>query len=279
MEENEKRQTEKTPNAYSLTQMQLKPIAAGIDKIDRSWKQFVALFPYCRLYYVRHGEAHIVLRNKDLHLRSGHIYFIPAFSIIDADCDTVLDHMWFHFQLDVSTENYLSIVKPVYEVAALETDEALFCEMITAFHTPARSYSPMALLRTDGICRYFLSRFLPVKDNANNGINGAKFMPVLQYVNEHLCEPIANKDLAALLYLSTTYFSNLFTKQFGIPPRRYILNQRLSAAAAKLLETQNSVKEIAFSLGFENESYFNRIFRKFAGVPPYTFRRLYTQGK
>ena len=75
------------------------------------------------------------------------------------------------------------------------------------------------------------------------------------------------------MHLNETYFSNIFTKRFKISPKQYVLQKRIGAAANMLIETDKSVKEIAFYFGYENEMYFNRIFRKFAGMLPGEYRK------
>lgn len=73
--------------------------------------------------------------------------------------------------------------------------------------------------------------------------------------------------------LNETYFSNVFTKQFGISPKQYILQKRIGSAARMLVETDKTVKEIAFEFGYDNEMYFNRIFHKITGSAPGKYRK------
>ena len=259
------------PNPFMQTAVKIEE--ADVSKVDRSWNQFVAFFPYYRLYYILSGHARMFLQNGEIDLHPGNIYFIPAFSVVDAKCEASLEHIWFHFRLDLTTANYLTVLKPRYAAPEQKGDEEIFRTIVSTFNSPAHD-SPAATLKTDGLCRYLMSRFLDSSEHAENLSEAARFIPVLQYIDEHIARPISNAELAGLLYLSTTYFANLFTKQFGMPPRQYVLNKRMSAAAAMLLERDMTVKEIAFALGFENESYFNRLFRKFTGMPPNAYRKL-----
>lgn len=258
-------------NPFAQTTIKIEE--ANISKVGKSWNQFVTFFPYYRLYYILDGHARMVLQNGELDLRPGKIYFIPAFSVMDAKCEESLEHIWFHFRLDLTTANYLTILKPSYTAPELPNDEDIFREIVTTFTQPEHD-SPASRLKADGLCRYLLSRFLYSSEHAENLRDAARFIPVLQYIDDHIAQPISNAELAAIMYLSTTYFANLFAKQFGMPPRQYVLNKRISTAAAMLLENDMSAKEIAFALGFENESYFNRLFRKLTGMPPNAYRKL-----
>ena len=68
------------------------------------------------------------------------------------------------------------------------------------------------------------------------------------------------------------YFSNLFSKTFGIPPIKYVNQKKMNIAATMLAENKLSVKEIAYSLGYENETYFFRIFKKTFGITPSQYK-------
>lgn len=261
---------EREINPFAKTNIQI--VEADISTVRQWWKQMVTLFPYYRLYYITHGHARMFLHNDTLDLHPGNIYFIPAFSVVDAECEDELEHLWFHFQLDITTTSYLAVLKPQYSVPALPSDEQVFREIINTVHAPD-GHSVSSLVKTDGLCRYLLSRFLTTPAGAQDTTEAIRFLPVLRYIDEHLSEPVCNADLAGILYLSTTYFANLFTKQFGMSPRQYVLNKRMSAAATQLMERDATVKEIAFSLGFDNESYFNRLFRKFTGMSPGAYRK------
>lgn len=72
--------------------------------------------------------------------------------------------------------------------------------------------------------------------------------------------------------LSVNVFSKKVKKQYGKSPSK-LIQERLTLEAKKLLHlTHKSIKEIAYELGFEDEFYFSRYFKKEVGVSPKTFR-------
>jgi AraC-like DNA-binding protein len=74
--------------------------------------------------------------------------------------------------------------------------------------------------------------------------------------------------------ISTMYFSNAFKRVFNISPKQYILNKRLMESQRLLLETEMSVAEIAYAVGFDNENYFSEFFSSRVGISALKFRRL-----
>ena len=99
-----------------------------------------------------------------------------------------------------------------------------------------------------------------------------RFERVLYYIEENYKKNISLSELASLMNISTMYFSNSFKSAFHISPKQYILNKRLTESQRLLLETDLSVKEIAYAVGFENENYFSEFFSAKVGISALKFR-------
>ena len=82
----------------------------------------------------------------------------------------------------------------------------------------------------------------------------------------------ALSDYAKMCGISTSYFISCFTKEYGMPPYRYLTQIRISQAKHLLLETGISISEIARSVGYADPFCFSRIFRKYTGMSPSEFR-------
>lgn len=77
---------------------------------------------------------------------------------------------------------------------------------------------------------------------------------------------------AAMAHFSTDWFTHLFKKTVGVSPQRYLQNIRLQKSRTLLQETDLSVKEIAEMVGFCDDNYFSRFFKKETGKTPRVFR-------
>ncbi|WP_232234298.1 helix-turn-helix domain-containing protein [Myroides sp. ZB35] len=80
-------------------------------------------------------------------------------------------------------------------------------------------------------------------------------------------------DYAALLNVTTNVLNKRITEGCGISPSCVIVNRLILQAKRLLAYSDLSVKEIAFSLGYEDVSYFNRYFKIQTSYTPLTFRR------
>ncbi len=243
---------------------------AGYTKVGPSWSHLATFFPYYRMYYITKGAAKMFMHDETLELTPDRLYFIPAFSITGAECPREMEHFWMHFNLDITTISYLTIYKPALFVEAQPLDKELFRLVRENFDASDDGAHAPNTLACQSLAKYLFSRFLP---SGNVSSESANFIPVLEYIDRHLNSNISNTDLCNIMCLNETYFSNVFTKQFGISPKQYILQKRIGSAARMLVETDKTVKEIAFEFGYDNEMYFNRIFHKITGSAPGKYRK------
>ena len=98
-------------------------------------------------------------------------------------------------------------------------------------------------------------------------------MQIISYITEHLIEPIAIADLAEVLHLNAQYVMRLFKKEVGCPIIQYITARRIALSVRYLEETNISVADIAVLCGFDNYSYFIRLFKRFTNETPVSFRK------
>jgi AraC-like DNA-binding protein len=81
------------------------------------------------------------------------------------------------------------------------------------------------------------------------------------------------KDLAQELHVDCSYLSKRFKKYFGVTFVRYLTMKRLTKSKELLRYTQLTMSEIADLCGFDNSSYFIKVFVKYESITPYKFRR------
>ena len=96
---------------------------------------------------------------------------------------------------------------------------------------------------------------------------------VRTYILEHLSEPLDIPTLAAQFQLSASRFAHRFRSMFGTSPQSYVENCRLEMARKMLLTTTLSIKEIAFTCGFNDPLYFSKRFTRINGTSPSQWRQ------
>ncbi|WP_205512793.1 helix-turn-helix domain-containing protein [Longitalea arenae] len=93
-------------------------------------------------------------------------------------------------------------------------------------------------------------------------------------VEEHLMSAISLDELAALSQRSLSSFRREFLAVYNMPPSQWIREQRLKKAKELLRTTRLSIADICYSLGFENNAHFSRLFKSKFGCSPSDYRTL-----
>jgi AraC family transcriptional regulator len=93
------------------------------------------------------------------------------------------------------------------------------------------------------------------------------------YVEARLDEPVTLADLAAATGLTRMHFAAQFRAATGLRPHEYLLRRRIERAQEMLLDSGMSVVDIALSVGFQTQSHFTTVFKRFTGQPPLAWRQ------
>lgn len=95
----------------------------------------------------------------------------------------------------------------------------------------------------------------------------------VDYMRRHYMEAITTPQLASLCYLGTSQFIKRFRESFSVTPRQYLTNLRIDKAKKLLMNADLPVSMVAHHVGFEDASYFTRIFKKATRQTPHNFRK------
>jgi len=98
---------------------------------------------------------------------------------------------------------------------------------------------------------------------------------IAAYIREHYREELTLQDLADRFFLSREYISRRFKRELGENVFDYLANIRLERAKRLLLDSDMTVVRIAELVGYQDEKYFSRVFKKTTGHTPNEFRRAF----
>jgi AraC family transcriptional regulator len=119
------------------------------------------------------------------------------------------------------------------------------------------------------------------------GVNAGKAAPLprwrlkraIDYIEAHLEETITLADLAATAGLTRMHFAAQFRAATGLRPHEYLLRRRIERAQEMLVGTGMPLVEIALSVGFQTQSHFTTVFKRFTGRPPLAWRQSQPLGR
>lgn len=98
---------------------------------------------------------------------------------------------------------------------------------------------------------------------------------IKKYMDIHYMENLKLDILAQYIHVNTYYLAHIFKKVYGQSPMQYIMRRRIGEAQTLLIDSTMNIIDIAISVGYNSQSYFNETFVKITGLPPLKYRILY----
>ena len=273
--------------------LQMLNVGLAFHNGDWNWQRVSS--PFTRIYCVTKGEARLHIGSESIQLRPGHLYMIPAYTLHSYECEGEFEHYYLHVYEGFKNEtNVLEMYQFPTEVRAQESDRSLMEQMVAA-HPEARlpesdpqthdnasmftgyvkRYNTLPLwekMRLRGAILLLFSRFLE-KATPRVWTTDERLTKVLAHVHSHLHEEISVETLAEMACVTKPYLIRVFKHEFGIPPLQYINKKKIERAQLLLITEDWTVKEVAWKLGFDDHSYFIRLFKKLIGTTPMDYRR------
>ncbi len=101
----------------------------------------------------------------------------------------------------------------------------------------------------------------------------SKIQKAIKYIEENYGSDISREGLASSLGINPDHLGKAFKTYTGVRISDYINRLRIEEAARMLLESDEKIIEIAYAVGFESLSTFNRAFIKEKSIPPQVYRK------
>lgn len=260
---------------------------------DWNWQDVCS--PFARIYYICGGKASIQIYGTSYELQPHHLYLIPPFTKHSTSCDGEFVHYYIHIYEDGKIEDdgvFDEYAFPI-EVQSLAGDEQLFARLSTINPTmllPAsnpdtyddnqtllrsitrnKNRSLSQKLESRGIVYQIMSRFI---DGATpkSQMHDKRIALATRYIRTNLNHRFSIDELAERACLSTDHFIRLFKQNMNCTPLQYINTKRIEKAQLMLLSDNVTVKSLAYMLGYEDVSYFVRVFKRVTGFTPNEYR-------
>lgn len=95
---------------------------------------------------------------------------------------------------------------------------------------------------------------------------------VVDYMRAHYAEKFTLEDVAKIVYISPSYLSRIFKKETGVSFNHYLNNIRIEKSKHLLLSNEIRLVDIAPLVGFEDQSYYSKVFKRTTGILPSMYR-------
>ncbi len=261
---------------------------------DWNWKSVHS--PFARIHYVKSGTAKIIREDGVFELKKDHLYLTPSYMRHTYECDSILELYYIHIYEDPGKNlSIFDLINFPVEIESDSLDIQLIERLIkinpgrelkyydpriydnsatVAYNMALQQKSPLAFeMETQGIIAQLFSRFLAHAIYKNEHIE-ERILKTLFYIHKNIDKPIDIDHLAEICFLTKDHFIRLFKKEVNCTPGKYINKKKIEAAQLQILiDNTRSIKDIAYGLGFDNLSYFNRLFSKITGESPGRYKK------
>ena len=267
---------------YSMEQLGVPGVALFGYNRERHAREPLALHshPGCaEVVFLLSGAECYTAEGKTFFLSRGEAFYAAPGQLHGSGggCTPVSEFYW--IQLEPDAENFLCLEREAGQLLRekisgfpehiLSTD-ARILEWLRECHGALQQGSGGLYL--SGLLTCLLSRLFLGEGKA--GGQDEVIRQALQYIEEHLSEPLTLPMLAKRFYLSESAFQHKILAQTGYTFRDY-RNRRRVARAEELLLQGYSVTRTAMELGFNSADYFSSVFRKYHAATPSRWRETY----
>ncbi|NRA37723.1 MAG: helix-turn-helix transcriptional regulator [Planctomycetes bacterium] len=230
------------------------------------------------MLFVEHGFLQLQVNEEIIELKAGEaIWMQPQAEvcIIGNPHKELCRHINFRFVLENVLQKKKSLpalADAYYLIPGAQTVYGQFNELL-AYHDGGTIFDQQRWrIMLAGLCLDILTLKHERSQASGMCLHAQQRQQIQRYIAEHIEEPMSPDELAQHMNLSLDYFTRCFRQTYGVPPRSYLVHERMREAAIRLVTSSETVRQIAQDLGIADANYFCRQFKKVLGCTPSTYR-------
>lgn len=211
------------------------------------------------LCFVAPGQVHYFIKSNN---EEGWLIFIKS-ELIPGEYRMLLDNCMYHHQvITINRDHPVFALIPALDQILREQQTVLFQSIIHSF--------------VSALTGVFTSLFTGEHSQTSISLSSHKYKLVITFkelIQKQFREVKQVKDYASQLHITPLYLNEITKEVTGFTASYWIQKEILLESQKLLFYTNMDVKEIAFSLGYEDHTYFSRFFKKNIGVTAGIFRQ------
>lgn len=260
-----------TPSAQNR-ELFYHPLCIGHYDCNENYKMQRSSYDSFLLLYTKSGQGIVSYRGREFPVRQGEAAIINCYEFHSYWSVGEWEIYWLHFDGAQSMKFYGHLIQsgnPVVSLSNALEYENVWKSIYSIFQKKKPIQEAMVSKYINDLLTLMV---LSQTHGGRREIAKASIDASFAYINRHLDQPLRLEELADMASLSPYYFTRRFREETGYTPYEYILKARINLAKFYLKGTQNSVKNIAMSCGFQSVHSFCTTFKKNTGMTPSEYR-------
>ncbi len=235
----------------------------GSLEVDTRWQHKNVRSPFWRLFSDLSAGVWVTSAGRRHLLDQHRAILLPDGVTFDCGAAKRVGHLWIHFSFPFS--DHAALRKPIEIEVGKE-----FQEVVKKLRNVAREQQ-VEQARRLGMALLHLA-FVEV-DTQSWEVSDARMRRVLAWLDIHLESVVSNEQMSKVAGLGIEPFIRWFKRTTGQTPAAYVTARRMREASRRLAYEEETIETIAEAVGYRNRHHFSRVFQRFAGVGPATYRR------
>lgn len=252
--------------------IELSVFSCGLEKCLSGFTWGPGIRDHYLIHLVLSGKGTYRTNNQDFQLQAGDLFFVKPSQLnsYTADIEDPWEYAWVGFNGACANKLVSQLpftdTNPCHHAADLENLHTLLMNLYEARGLTLANESEMV-----GYLYLFISTLM--KETAHspsrNTNSGSQYvLNAIKFIQFNYSHDISIDDVSKSVGVSRSHLYRVFISNLGKSPIDYLTDYRINEAC-NLLKTSNlSIAEIAISVGFFDQFYFSRVFKKATGVPP-----------
>jgi AraC-like DNA-binding protein len=248
-------------------------LTTGVSYCDGSYKRKRKNAKGTIFEYILKGEGTLKINNLIFYPKAGDIYLLPKGS----------DHIYYSDKKNPWTKIWITTVGNLVPqfLSVYKLEKTFFIEKCPLKHLFERVLSIGKNKKNDieiiqnklVLIIYEIILKIAYYKKKNEMPFSEDILKVKNYLDSHVEEKLSLKKISSIIFKSSNQTIITFKKEIGITPYDYFLKKKVEHAKFLLLNTDFSVKEIAYRLNFSNEYHFSNIFKQKVNISPSYYRK------
>ncbi|MEC0240173.1 AraC family transcriptional regulator [Paenibacillus dokdonensis] len=240
--------------------------------VPSSWRIEERVLEEIHVLYVKSGCLTYLINGTPHQLTAGSLLFLSDGTVHSAyrDLKEPLSILPVRFTLGSDEQKYAAKTEVPCHFSFRPRDTAKFSVLFETIH---RYYTLTPSIRRNVLCHAAICQTLAeMSQELELMRQDTPIHPAIQhikaYIDSHPAERLTVQDLAGLSGLTSKYCSKLFQQIYGLPIKTYQIKARIDYARYLLEHSRQSIKEVAFQLGYSDPFTFSKQYKSVMGVSP-----------